>query len=190
MYSSLSLDLLSDKMAVDAQDVVTKDKKSRKKKKQMTDDLAAAALDLPSGDTKDNLVYGLTKRRFRLDYGAPLTYQIPLFSGKFEKVVDDSDFVPTAKMKRDKIATGRIGGDRGLYDSDELKDGERRTDIELALRSGVMDKADVQKLSSSETFKAERSAAKKREADALEQEKKRAESRQNKLDELLNVNQD
>lgn len=141
-------------------------------------------------DVDNNPVYYCTKRPFRLDFGSSPSYQIPFFSGKFEKIVDDSDFVPTARVKRDKIATGRIGGDRGLYDSDELKDGERRTDIELVLRSGAMDKADVQKLASSETSKAERSAAKKREDDALELEKKRAESRQNKLDELLDVNQD
>lgn len=131
-----------------------------------------------------------TLRPFRLDYGLLPNYHVTLYSGSFENVVDDSDFVPTAKVKRDKIATGHVGGDKGLYDSDELKNGERRTDIELALRSGVMDKADVQKIASQETSKAERSAAKKRETDALEQEKKRIESRQNRLDELLEVNQD
>ena len=143
-----------------------------------------------SDTSEDNSVFTRTKRRFRLDYGTSPSYQIPAFSGDFERVVDDSDFVPTAKVKRDKIATGHVGGDRGLYDSDELKDGERRTDIELALRSGVMDKADVQKIASQAASDAERSAAKQREKNALELEQKRIESRQNKLDELLDVNQE
>lgn len=153
----------------------------------VSNELANAAFDFKQEDFRTPPV---SLRRFRLDYGSDLSYQIPFFSGEFEKVVDDSDFVPTAKVKRDKIATGRIGGDRGLYDSDELKDGERRTDIELALRSGALDKADVQKISSQETSRAERSAVKVRESEALEQEKKRIESRQNRLDELLEVNQE
>lgn len=102
---------------------------------------------------------------------------------KTEKIVDDTHFKPTAEIKRDRVASDSMGSDRGLYDSDTRKDPP--TDIEMALRSGKLDKADIQKLQKQLKESADGDVKKKRELEAAQQELDKAHAREKALDEIL-----
>lgn len=110
-------------------------------------------------------------------------------SPKFEQVTDTSHWRPSAEVKRDRIATNTSGNDIGLYDSDKFSgtEDDRPSDIELALRSGALDKADVQALQEKAKSEADKALYSKREKDALDAEAAKAKSRQAKLDEVLGV---
>lgn len=110
----------------------------------------------------------------------------PLVGTPMEKIVDDSDYIPSARAKRDRVATSSMS-DRGVYDSSSLRSNERRTRLELALRSGRLDKADVQVLSDIVSSSAEKESASAREKQALDAEAAKSKSRQDVLDKLLGV---
>lgn len=104
---------------------------------------------------------------------------------KYDDIVDRSNFVSTAEMIRSKRAPGNSGaGDKGLYDYEPntvVTDENRISDVELLVRSGKLDKADVQKLAAlrSEEFKNEN------DKKLLEAEDKANKERQAKLDKLI-----
>lgn len=128
------------------------------------------------------------KRKVYTDQG--LVEQTFVFkSPHFEQVTDTSDWKPTAEVKRDRIATNHAGNDIGLYDSDKFSgtEDDRPSDIELALRSGALDKADVQSLQEKVKANADKTVQAKREKDALDAEAAKSKSRQAKLDEVLGV---
>lgn len=128
------------------------------------------------------------KRKVYTDEGLQeltFVYQSP----KFEQVTDVSHWKPSAEVKRDRIATNTSGNDIGLYDSDRFSgtEDDRPSDIELALRSGTLDKADIQSLQEKVKAEADKTVQAKREKDALDAEAAKAKSRQAKLDEVLGV---
>lgn len=128
------------------------------------------------------------KRKVYTDQG--LVEQTFVFkSPRFEQITDTSNWKPTAELKRDRIATNNAGNDVGLYDSDRFSGAEddRPSDIELALRSGALDKADVQSLQERAKADADKTVQAKREKDALDAEAAKSKSRQAKLDEVLGV---
>lgn len=108
---------------------------------------------------------------------------------KYDDIVDRSNFVTTAETKRGKVA-GKVGaGDRGLYDYEDGKipdEKERLTEVELLLRSGKLDKADIQRLREV----ADQKLTDDRDKQLLEQEDKAAKNRKAALDKLLDVNQE
>lgn len=128
------------------------------------------------------------KRKVYTDQG--LVEQTFVFkSPHFEQITDISNWKPTAEVKRDRIATNNAGNEIGLYDSDKFSgtEDDRPTDIELALRSGALDKADIQSLQEKVKADADKTVQAKREKDALDAEAQKAKSRQAKLDEVLGV---
>lgn len=128
------------------------------------------------------------KRKVYTDQG--LVEQTFVFkSPHFEQITDTSNWKPTAEVKRDRIATNSAGNELGLYDSDRFSgtEDDRPSDIELALRSGVLDKADVQSLQEKVKADADKTVQAKRDKDALDVEAAKAKSRQAKLDEVLGV---
>lgn len=108
---------------------------------------------------------------------------------KYDDIVDRSKFVTTAETKRGLVA-GRSGaGDKGLYDYEDGKipdEKERLTEVELLLRSGKLDKADVQRLRN----EADQNLLNERDKQLLAQEDKAAKNRKAALDKLLDVNQE
>lgn len=105
---------------------------------------------------------------------------------KYDDIVDRSKFVSTAETKRGKIA-GNVGaGEVGLYDyqADEKIDSKNRiSDIELLIRAGKLDKADIQTLKKLR----EQQMISENEAEALKEEDKANRTRQGKLDKLLGI---
>lgn len=105
---------------------------------------------------------------------------------KYDDIVDRSKFVSTAETKRGKIA-GNVGaGEVGLYDyqADEKIDPKNRiSDIELLIRAGKLDKADIQTLKKLR----EQQMISENEAAALKEEDKANRTRQGKLDKLLGI---
>lgn len=113
--------------------------------------------------------------------------------GKFEydDIVDDTNFRRSSERIRDKILTGNVGaGERGLYDFQENEKVTKEnspTDIEIDLRSGKLDKADIQKLEKVFNDKAVQDVETERTKKALEAERKASKDRQDKLDERLGI---
>lgn len=112
----------------------------------------------------------------------------------YDNIVDKSHFRTTAEIKRDAIAEGKIGaGTKGLYDYQEgeeiAEERARITELELLLRAGKLDKADVQKLKEMFNDKAEKDIAEKRTEEALKAENKAQKNRTEALDKILGTNQ-
>lgn len=149
-------------------------------------------------DTKDKKdvksstkVYTISNLAFAFKNASKFTQDFSNFKG--DDIVDDSHFKRSSEIKRDMIASGNIGaGERGVYDFNE---GEKVTkdnllsDVEIALRSGKLDKADIQKLQELYKQKAETDVAEAREIKALEDEKQAQTNRLSELDKSLGVNQ-
>lgn len=69
-----------------------------------------------------------------------IDYSYPLLSPVYDKVVDRSTFVPDSETTRIKAISGAGSVANPLYDKEEP------TKLEIALRSGKLDKAEVQKI--------------------------------------------
>lgn len=111
---------------------------------------------------------------------------------EYDDIVDTSNFRLSSEIIRDKVASGNVGaGEQGIFDfqADEKVTKENMpTDVELALRSGKLDKADVQKLQKLYDDKAQSDVETERTKSALEAERKASKKRSDKVDEMLGVN--
>lgn len=108
---------------------------------------------------------------------------------EYDDIVDRSKFVSTAETKRGRVA-GKVGaGDVGLYDyqaDQEIDQSNRISDIELLIRAGKLDKADIQTLKRLR----EQQIVSENEAKALAEEDKAQRTRQGKLDKLIGISDD
>lgn len=132
-----------------------------------------------------DIVDSLTLNEKRYDYIEPMPVQT------YDDIVDDSDYKPTAERIRDNDFRGGAGAatDTGLYDYDADKPiKEKVSDVELLLRNGKLDKADVQKLNESLDEMLSSQAEKSREKKILEASEKASKNRNAALDEMLGVN--
>lgn len=112
-------------------------------------------------------------------------------SVKYDDIVDYSHFKPSSELIRDKIASDTVGaGDVGLYDFEAgvriTKDNDI-SDIELALRSGTLDKADVQKLQQLYSVAAKDSISEQKEKALLDKERRAQQNRTAALDKELGI---
>lgn len=117
---------------------------------------------------------------------------IPIPEQEYDDIVDDSDYKPTAERIRDNDFRGGAGGatDEGLYDYDANKPiNEKVSDVELLLRNGKLDKADVQKLNENLDEMLTSQAEKARDKKLLEASEQASKNRTKALDEALGVNQ-
>ena len=91
-------------------------------------------------DDELTIVDSLTLNEHRYEYIEPMPEQ------EYDDIVDDSDFKPSAERIRDNDFRGTASGaDSGLYDYEAGKPiKEKVSDVELLLRNGKLDKADVQ----------------------------------------------
>lgn len=113
---------------------------------------------------------------------------------EYDDIVDDSNFRRDSEKIRDMLVSGTVGSiEKGLYDYQEdekITKDNVVSDIEIAIRSGQLDKADVQKLKEALDSKI---VADKQEADdkqLLEAERQAQKNRTKALDKQLGVNQD
>lgn len=130
------------------------------------------------------IVDSLTMNKARYDYIEPMHHL------EYDDIVDDSDFKPTAERIRDNDFRGGASGatDEGLYDYDANKSiTEKVSDVELLLRNGKLDKADVQKISESLDEVLGEQAKKTREKQIIDAEMKAQKNRTKALDEALGV---
>lgn len=113
---------------------------------------------------------------------------------EWDKIVDDSNFRTTSEIKRDMIASGNVGvGEKGLYDYDSEQKITKEnvvSDIELALRNGKLDKADVQKLRELSDKSAQEEINQTKESKLLSDAEKASKNRTAAIDKMLEVNQD
>lgn len=127
-----------------------------------------------------------------LTYLSSLEYDLSVPKVEYDDIVDTSNFKLSSEKIRDKIATGNVGaGEQGLYDfkEDEKVTPENcPTDVEIALRNGKLDKADIQKLQEVYSDKAKDDVETERTKSALEAERKASKDRQDKIDERLGLN--
>lgn len=111
-----------------------------------------------------------------------------------ERLVDDSNFKTTSERKRDMILSGNIGaGERGVYDYEadsKITKENLVSDIEIALRDGKLDKADVQKLLEIYKDKAVDDIKTEQEKSALEAEEKASKNRTAAIDKQLGIEPD
>lgn len=114
-------------------------------------------------------------------YGRPL---IKIVSPVYDDIVDKSDYKPDSENKRAARSVG-TAGEKGLYDfePDENSDFKKVSSSELLLRTGKVDKADVQKLKEEALESAASDVDKKKDLQKLEE----AEQRSRKVDEILGV---
>lgn len=112
---------------------------------------------------------------------------------KWAKIVDDSHFRTTSEIKRDMIASGNIGsGEKCLFDYESesrITPDNIISDVELALRNGRLDKADVQVLREHFDNLSLESQKESSEKVALDKAEKASKNRTAKIDEILDVNQ-
>lgn len=113
---------------------------------------------------------------------------------KYDDIVDDSDFKPSAERIRDNEFRSNgdaVDASNLLYDYEAGKPiKEKVSDIQLALRTGKLDKADVQKLNELLTEKMDKNVQDKKDSDLLKSEEIASKNRSKALDKLLDVNQD
>ena len=130
-------------------------------------------------DDELTIVDSLTMNQARYDY------IVPMPEHKYDDIVDDSDYKPTAERIRDNDFRGGAGAtDQGLYDYDANKPiKEKVSDVELLLRNGKLDKADVQKISESLDEVLGEQAKKSREEKILKAEIQAQKNRTKALDE-------
>lgn len=112
---------------------------------------------------------------------------------KWPRIVDDTHFRTTSEIKRDMIASGNIGaGEKGLFDYDsevKITPDNIISDVELALRNGRLDKADVQVLRDHFDNLSLESQKESVEKAVLDKAEKASKNRTAKIDEMLDVNQ-
>lgn len=134
-------------------------------------------------DDKLTIVDSLTMNESRYDYIEPMHHQ------DYDDIVDDSDFKPTAERIRDNDFRGSANGDdTGLYDYEANKPiTEKVSDVELLLRNGKLDKADIQKISESLDEVLADQGKKSREDKVLKAQLEAQKNRTKALDETLGV---
>lgn len=120
-------------------------------------------------------------------YNRPILEFEPI---EYDDIVDRSNFQPSSEMKRNMRISGTSPGgtNRPLYDFGDKSTNRTDflSDVEIALRDGKLDKADVQKL---KALAEEYGAAKVDEA-ISESESEKEKARSSRMDELLGVNSD
>lgn len=128
-----------------------------------------------------------------LTYFSSLDYDFSIPRVEYDDIVDTSNFKLSSEKIRDKIATGNVGaGEQGLYDFKEDEKVTHKncpTDVEIALRNGKLDKADIQKLQDVYSDKAKDDVETERTKSALEAERKASKNRDKAVDDILGVNQ-
>lgn len=112
---------------------------------------------------------------------------------RYDDILDTSDFKPSRELIRDRSGSNSGEIEQGLYDykkGTKITEENRVTEIEMALRNGKLDKADIQKLNKllEENLKEQGEEAKEKQE--LEKAEKASKNRQKKLDEMLDVNQE
>lgn len=128
-----------------------------------------------------------------LTYLSSLEYDLSVPKVEYDDIVDTSNFKLSSEKIRDKIATGNVGaGEQGLYDfkvDEKVTPENCPTDVEIALRNGKLDKADIQKLQEVYSDKAKDDVETERTKSALEAERKASKNRDKAVDDILGVNQ-
>ena len=112
----------------------------------------------------------------------------------YDDIVDDSDFKPSAEKLRDNQfkSNGSVSDPSSFkYDYPAgQKITDKVSDIVLLLRSGKLDKADVQRLNDEISQDLSKQFSDKRSKDELQKAEKASKNRTAALDEALGVNQD
>lgn len=122
-------------------------------------------------------------------------YFRPYFSPKlvYDDIVDRSNFRSTAEIKRDMRASGKIGaGEKPIYDyqpGEKIEASKVVSELELLLRAGKLDKADIQKLREVFEADAKDSVESAKEAEKLKAQEEAQTNREKAIDEALGVNQ-
>lgn len=134
--------------------------------------------------TYNDFLFNVYKKHITVDVKNP----------KYPDIVDRTNFVRSSEKKRNMIASGNIGaGEKGLYDFQENEKVTKEnspTNIDIALREGKLDKADIQKLreiyekAGIDTIELEK--LKQEEA----QEKTKRKNREKAMDDQLGINQE
>lgn len=118
----------------------------------------------------------------------------PIPDINYDDIVDDSDFKPSAERIRDnqfRSNGSALDPDSLQYDYEAGKViKEKVSDVVLALRSGKLDKADVQVLNDAISNKLQQSVEDKKNSDILASEERASKNRTAALDKALGVNQD
>lgn len=107
----------------------------------------------------------------------------------YDDIVDSSHYIPTAEVKRGHVSDSSGAGDIGLYDyqaNQEVNPKTRISETELFLRSGKLDKADVQTLRNIRVNQ----MLDEKSREALEEADRSERTRQGKLDALLGIKED
>lgn len=109
---------------------------------------------------------------------------------KYDDIVDDSDFIPTAeRIRNGEFSSLGSTGDVGQYDYPAgEKILEKVSDIVLLLRNGKLDKADVQLLNRVLDEKMKKDHEDKVASDELSKAEKASKNRTAALDAALGVN--
>lgn len=111
----------------------------------------------------------------------------------YDDIVDRSNFRSTAEIKRDMRASGKIGaGEKPIYDyqaGETIKASDVISELELLLRAGKLDKADIQKLREVFEADAKESAESADTAAKLKAQEEAQTNREKAIDEALGVNQ-
>lgn len=124
-------------------------------------------------------------------YGFGKNVDLSIPDVEYDDIVDTSHYDPNSNSTRDFMASGTAGagmiGDYDYESDEDLNDDSKRpTDLVLALRSGKLDKADVQMLKEVEDENLIKLADKK----LLEAEDKSFKDRQKRLDKALGIDED
>lgn len=112
---------------------------------------------------------------------------------KYDDIVDSSDFKPSRELIRDRSGSNSGEIEQGVYDykkGTKITKENIITDVELALRNGKLDKADIQKMNEMLDQELSKQAETAKEKQELEKAEKATKNRQKKLDEMLDVNQE
>ncbi len=108
-----------------------------------------------------------------------IDYSSPLFSPMYDDIVDRSTWSPCSDSMANRVAMAKGGSSgQGVYDdADNLP-----TDLEVRIRSGKLDKAEVDLAIKQFIDDSKQEFDEKKKAEATEQAKKIAEARQVFLD--------
>lgn len=112
---------------------------------------------------------------------------------KYDDILDSSDFKPSRELIRDRSGSNSGEIEQGVYDykkGTKITKENIVTDVELALRNGKLDKADIQKMNEMLDQELSKQAETAKEKQELEKAEKATKNRQKKLDEMLDVNQE
>lgn len=108
---------------------------------------------------------------------------------KQDDIVDKSNYRPSSETKRDMQATGKVGaGDKGVYDFASgvmVTDDNKFTTVELLLRQGRLQRADVEDLKRKFQAKADSDARDAKARAAVEEAQKANVDRQAKMDAMI-----